>query len=281
MLVHMKDILKQAKSDKYAIPQFNINNLEWTRFILEACEEKQSPVILGVSESAANYMGGYKTVVHIVEDLINYLNITIPVVLHLDHGKNINTCKEAINAGFSSVMIDASREELNENIRITNEVIEYAKKYNVSVEGELGYIGTTDESKTPPTQDILKYINETAVDALAVALGNIHGIYKSEPKLDFSKMKEIQENTTVPIVLHGGSGIEDEKIKKAVSLGITKLNINTDLQVAWANAVRKYVTETEEYDPRKIIKSGEKAIKEIVYQKIELLGSSKAYIQNK
>lgn len=276
MLVQAQNILKKAKNEGYAIPQFNINNLEWTRFILEACEEKKSPVILGVSESAVNYMGGYKVVVHIVEDLIAYLNITIPVVLHLDHGKNIDSCKAAIDAGFSSVMIDASKEELTENIRITKKVIEYAKKYNVSVEGELGYIGTTDASATPPLKDILQYVNETSVDALAVALGNIHGIYKSEPKLDFEKMEEIQEKTSVPIVLHGGSGIDDEKIRKAVSLGITKLNINTDLQIAWANAVRKYINETEEYDPRKIIKSGEQAIKDIVYQKIELLGSSKA-----
>lgn len=274
MLVNMKSYLEKAKKDGYAIPQFNINNLEWTRFILEACEEKKSPVILGVSESAIKYMGGYKLVVHIVEDLIEYLGITIPVILHLDHGKNKESCKEAINAGFSSVMIDASLEALEENINITKNVVEYAKEYNVSVEGELGYIGSTDISQTPLLQDILKYTEETKADALAVALGNVHGIYKSEPNLDFEKMKEIQQNTNIPIVLHGGSGIEDEKIKQAISLGITKLNINTDLQIAWANAVREYITTAEEYDPRKIIKSGESAIKEVVYKKIELVGSN-------
>jgi len=274
MLVNMKSYLDQAKKDGYAIPQFNINNLEWTRFILEACEEKKSPVILGVSESAIKYMGGYKLVVHIVEDLIEYLGITIPVILHLDHGKNEESCKEAINVGFSSVMIDASLEALEENINITKNVVEYAKEFNVSVEGELGYIGSADVSETPPLQDILKYTEETKVDALAVALGNVHGVYKSEPNLDFDKMKEIQENTTVPIVLHGGSGIEDEKIKQAITFGITKLNINTDLQIAWTNAVREYITTTEDYDPRKIIKSGESAIKEIVYKKIKLVGSN-------
>ena len=275
MLVNMNTYLKSAKELGYAIPQFNINNLEWTRFILEACEEKNSPVILGVSESAIKYMGGYNIVSHIVSDLIEYLNITIPVVLHLDHGKSYLSCKEAIDAGFTSVMIDASKLPIEENIIETKKVVEYARKHNVSVEGEIGYIGTSNTSITMPSvEQVIMYVNETNVDAVAPALGSIHGIYKEEANLNFDMMNYLKNKINTPLVLHGGSGISDEKIKKAIKSGISKLNINTDLQVAWTNAVKTFLSSNDVYDPRVIIKSGEQAIKEVVYKKIELFESS-------
>ncbi len=274
MLVNMNSLLKDAKNNSYAIPQFNINNLEWTRFILEACQEKNTPVILGVSESAVNYMGGYKVVSHIVINLIEYLNITIPVVLHLDHGKCYHSCREAIDAGFSSVMIDASKLSLEENIAETNKVVEYAKKYNVSVEGEIGYIGTSSNEVIKPNfEQIKRYVEKTNLDALAPALGSVHGLYNGEPNLDFETMLRLKEEINIPLVLHGGSGIDDEKIKKSIKCGISKLNINTDLQIAWTNSVRKYLNETSEYDPRKVIKSGEQSLKQVVYDKIKLFES--------
>ncbi len=269
MIVNMKNLLQQAKNEGYAVPQFNINNLEWTRFILEACEEKQSPVILGVSESAVEYMGGYQTISHMVQDLVQYLNITIPVVLHLDHGKTIESCKDAIDAGFSSVMIDASLYDIEKNIEITNQVIEYAKKRSVSVEGEIGQIG----SNSTDINQILLYVQKTDLDALAPALGSVHGVYKGEPNLDFETMTLLKKNIQVPLVLHGGSGIDDKRIKKAISCGICKLNINTDLQIEWSKEVRKFLQNNNTYDPRKIIKSGEDSMKNAIYSKIRLFGS--------
>ena len=275
MLVNMNEYIKKAKREEYAIPQFNINNLEWTRFILEACEENNSPVILGVSESAIKYMGGYNTVSHIVANLVEYLHITIPVILHLDHGKSYLSCKEAIDAGFTSVMIDASKLPIEENIIETKKVVEYAKEHNVSVEGEIGYIGTSNTSITMPSiEQVIKYVNETNVDAVAPALGSVHGIYKEEANLNFDMMIDLKNKINTPLVLHGGSGISDEKIKKAIKSGISKLNINTDLQVAWATSVKEFLNNNDVYDPRVIIKSGEQAIKEVVYKKIELFESS-------
>ena len=275
MLVNMNEYIKKAKREEYAIPQFNINNLEWTRFILEACEENNSPVILGVSESAIKYMGGYNTVSHIVANLVEYLHITIPVILHLDHGKSYLSCKEAIDAGFTSVMIDASKLPIEENIIETKKVVEYAKEHNVSVEGEIGYIGTSNTSITMPSiEQVIKYVNETNVDAVAPALGSVHGIYKEEANLNFDMMIDLKNKINTPLVLHGGSGILDEKIKKAIKSGISKLNINTDLQVAWATSVKEFLNNNDVYDPRVIIKSGEQAIKEVVYKKIELFESS-------
>lgn len=277
MLVNMIDMLNKAKLEKYAVPQFNINNLEWTRFILEECEENKSPVILGVSEGAAKYMGGFRTVYHIVKDLIDYLNITVPVSLHLDHGSSFDVCKEAIDAGFTSVMIDASKYEIEKNIEITRDVVVYAKRYNVSVEGEIGHIGS---DKNPDNEGILyalvddciKYCHDSFVDFLAPALGSVHGLYKGKPKLNFERMIEISDKTNLPLVLHGGSGIYDEQIKKSIECGICKININTELQIAWSNAVRDKINDSI-YDPRKIIKLGEDALKRCVRDKINLLGS--------
>ena len=280
MLENMKDMLNKADSGKYAVPQFNINNLEWTRFILEQCQELNSPVILGASEGAIKYMGGYKTVFNLVKSLISDLNITIPVALHLDHGSSYESCVKAIDNGFTSVMIDASKYPLAENINITKQVVMYAKDKNVTVEAEVGAVGgeedgVANELAYAKVEDATKLVAETNIDFLAPALGSVHGIYKGEPKLDFERMVKIHELTRLPLVLHGGSGIPDELIKKAISCGITKVNINTELQLAWSKAVREFLNENKEvYDPRKVIKSGEKALKEMVTEKVNLFGSN-------
>ena len=283
MLVNLKEMTKIAKKEKYAVPHLNINNLEWTRYILETCEEMDSPVILGVSEGATKYMGGFNVVSSLVKGLIKDLNITIPVCLHLDHGSSVENCIKAIDAGFSSVMIDASKFPLEDNIKITNEVVSYAKKYNVSVEAEVGHIGGTEDGESSDiayakVEDVLKLVNETNIDIIAPALGSVHGLYKGEPKLDFDKMKEISEKTNIPLVLHGGTGIYDEQIKKAIECGISKININTDLQIAWSNSVREFIkNDNKEYDPRRIIGSGKEAVKEKIREKIILFGSNNKY----
>ena len=280
MLVNMKEMLNKADSGKYAVPHFNINNLEWTRFILEECQELNSPVILGVSEGAIKYMGGYKTVSNLVKSLISDLNITIPVALHLDHGSSYESCVKAIDNGFTSVMIDASKYPLEENINITKQVVLYAKDKNVTVEAEVGAIGgeedgVADELAYAKIEDAVKLVDSTNIDFLAPALGSVHGIYKGKPKLDFERMVKIHELIKLPLVLHGGSGIPDELIKKSISCGITKININTELQIAWSNAVRIFLNENDKvYDPRKIIKGGEIAMKEMIKEKIILFGSN-------
>ena len=280
MLVNSKEVLEKAKEGKYAVPHFNINNLEWTRFILEECEKEKSPVILGVSEGAKKYMVGFHTVTEMVKAMVEELQITVPVVLHLDHGSSVASCKEAIDAGFTSVMIDASKYSVEENIQMTKEVVEYAHQKNVTVEAEIGHVGgeedgVADELAYAKVEDAVRLAKETGIDSLAPALGSVHGIYKGEPKLDFQRMMEIKEKTNLPLVLHGGSGIPDELIKKSVTCGICKLNINTDLQIVWAKAVRSFLDGNQSvYDPRKVIKAGEQAIKDKIDEKIHLLESN-------
>ncbi len=281
MLVNSKEICNKAYQEGYAIPQFNINNLEWTKYILEESEKQGSPIILGVSEGAIKYMGGYNVVYSLVTSLIKDLGIKIPVSLHLDHGTSLESCKKAIDAGFSSVMIDASKLDLETNIMITNQVCDLDE--NISVEAEVGHIGGTEDNITADiayakVNDVAEMVSRTKIDLLAAALGSVHGLYKGEPKLDFDRMLQIKEMTKMPLVLHGGSGIPDEMIRKSISLGMAKVNFNTELQIVWHRAVKEFVTTNENYDPRKVISSGEKAIKEVVAQKIELLGSKgKAY----
>lgn len=279
MLVNAKEMMIRARDGHYAVPHFNINNLEWARFILEECEKNQSPVILGVSEGAKKYMGGFFTVAQMVKGLVQDLNITVPVSLHLDHGSSVESCKEAIDAGFTSVMFDGSKLSLEENLKETKEVVCYARSHGVSVEAEIGHIGgeedgVADSLAYATVSDATRLGLETGIDFLAPALGSVHGLYKGEPKLDFERMEKIKENTNLPLVLHGGSGIPDAMIKKAIACGICKLNINTELQIVWSSCVRKFLSENEMvYDPRKIIKSGETAMKEAIKEKIELLGS--------
>jgi fructose-bisphosphate aldolase, class II len=280
MLINSNDILSKAKDGRYAIPQFNINNLEWTKYILESCQELASPVILGVSEGAITYMGGYNTVVKMVEGLIMDLSITIPVVLHLDHGSSVDSCKKAIDSGFTSVMIDASKYSLEDNIIITKEVIEYAKLKNVSVEGEIGHIGGVEDNITGEViytniNDAIRYVQETQLDSFAPAVGSVHGLYKGDPKLNFELMKQINESINIPIVLHGGTGIYDEQINESIKNGISKININTELQIEWSMGVREYLNSNLNiYDPRKIISSGKQNIKKVIEDKVNLFKSA-------
>ena len=276
MLVNSKEILEKAKQGNYAVPHFNINNLEWTRYILEEMQELNSDVILGVSEGAIKYMGGVNVVANLVKSLIKDLNIQIDVVLHLDHGSSFEICQKCIDAGFTSVMIDASHYPLLENINITKRLVEYAHSKNVTVEAEIGQIGGSEDDMegknyNAKLEDVITLVNSTHIDSIAPALGSVHGLYKGKPNLDFITMKKISENVSIPLVLHGGTGIPDNLIQEAIRNGINKININTELQIAWASEVRKFLKENETaYDPRKVITSGEKAIKKVVKEKTKL-----------
>lgn len=275
MLVNMNEILNEAKESKCAVGQYNIINLEWTRYILEVNEEMKTPVILGVSEGAISYMGGYNVVVSIVKSLLIDLKITIPVVIHLDHGTSFQSCKKAIDAGFTSVMIDASRLSLKDNISITKAVCEYAHIRNISVEAEVGHIGGTEDNISSEiayakVEDCVALVYKTKVDVLAPALGSVHGLYKGEPNLNFERMKKVSELLNTPLVLHGASGIDDERIEIAIESGISKINLDTEIKMAWNKAVREFISTSSTYDPRKIIKSGEEAIKNVVRNKIIL-----------
>ncbi len=264
------------KKDK-AILQFNINNLEWTKYILEVCEEEQSPVFLGVSTGAAKYMGGYNTVVGIVKGLIKDLNITIPVLIHLDHAHTVEDCQKAYDAGFDSIMIDASLNDLEENIKMTNEVSDYAK--NALIEAELGIINGTEDTvieeyKYTTIEEALKFCSSTSIDMLAPSLGTVHGLYKTKPNINFKLMNEIHQKTSKPLVLHGGTGLSNEILKKSIKNGVRKININTELQVAWSKGVREFILKEENnsiYDPRKIISAGENNMKKVIREKIRTL----------
>lgn len=279
VFVNMNSMLTKARNEKYAVPQFNINNLEWAKYILEECECLKTPVILGVSEGASKYMGGYNVVSKMVEALIKDLNISIPVCLHLDHGSSLEVCNSALQAGFSSVMIDASKYSLDDNIKITKSVVDIAKKYNASVEAEIGHVGGTEDNITSEelfarTDECVKMCSLVKLDALAPALGSVHGLYKGEPNLDFTRMLEISVKTSLPLVLHGGTGIPDDKILQSIDCGICKINFNTELQLAWKRHVDNFVSQNPNvYDPRKVIGSGEKAIKAVVRTKVTLLKS--------
>lgn len=276
MIQSMKEILEKAKEEKYAVAAYNVNNLEWARFILEASVESKSPVILEVSEGAINYMGGYNVVVSMIKALIKDLNINIPVAIHLDHGKSFESCKKAIDAGFTSVMIDASKLPIEENIKITKMVTDYAHERDVTVEAEVGKVGGENiDIAYADINECQKLVNETKVDFLAPALGSVHGLYKGTPHIDFETTKRISEITDIPLVLHGGTGIPDEMLLKGISSGICKININTELQIAWMSAVKEFIKENPDiYDPRKIIKSGENNIKKVIIYKNKLLGSA-------
>jgi len=290
MLVNSKAMLSKAKKEGYAIAHFNINNLEWTRYILEAIKDLETPVILGVSEGAIKYMGGYRIVYHIVSSLIEELNITTDICLHLDHGSSVESCKNAIDSGFTSVMIDASRFSFLENVEITKKVVEYAHPRGVSVEAELGHIGDSLEDITSKAcyaklEEVVSFYDMTRVDSLAPALGSVHGLYQGKPNLDFDTMKKIKEAIPIPLVLHGGTGIPKEQIEKAIDCGINKININTQLQIIWATEVRKYLEKNKEvYDPRKIIGSGRammiEKVKEFILE-FSRNNSTKEHINNK
>ena len=283
MLVSATEALKKAKEGKYAIGQFNINNLEWTKAILLTAEECKSPVILGVSEGAAKYMCGFKTVADMVKAMVESLNITVPVILHLDHG-SYDGAKAAIEAGFSSVMFDGSHYGIEENIEKTKEIIALAKANGISVEAEVGAIGGEEDGvvgggEVADPQEC-KLIADLGVDILAAGIGNIHGKYPDNwAGLNFEVLAEIEKATSpMPLVLHGGTGIPSDMIKKAISLGVSKINVNTECQLSFAAAVRKYIEDGKDlegkgFDPRKLLAPGVEAIKATVKEKMELFGS--------
>ncbi|WP_214728407.1 MULTISPECIES: class II fructose-1,6-bisphosphate aldolase [unclassified Exiguobacterium] len=279
-LVSMTDMLNKALEGKYAVGQFNINNLEWTQAILGAAQEEQSPVILGVSEGAARHMGGFYTVVKMVEGLVHDMKVTVPVAIHLDHGSSVEKCKEAIDAGFTSVMIDDSHSPIDTNIETTKAVVEYAHAKGVSVEAEVGTVGGQEDDVIGDVMyakldECVRIVKETGIDTLAPALGSVHGPYKGEPNLGFKEMEEIRDATNLPLVLHGGTGIPTHDIEKAISLGTSKINVNTENQIAFAKVVREVLAEKPEaYDPRVFIAPGREAIKQTVIGKMREFGSS-------
>ena len=283
MLVSAKDMLSKARAGKYAVGQFNINNLEWTKAILLTAQENNSPVILGVSEGAGKYMGGYHAIVGMVNGLIQDLNITVPVALHLDHG-SFEGAEKCIEAGFSSIMFDGSHYPIEENIAKTTELVKICNEKGLSIEAEVGSIGG-EEDGVVGTGEVAdpkecKAIADLGVTMLAAGIGNIHGKYPANwAGLSFETLDAIQQLTgDMPLVLHGGTGIPEEMIKKAISLGVAKINVNTECQLTFAEATRKYIEDGKDltgkgFDPRKLLGPGFEAIKATVKEKMELFGS--------
>ena len=283
MLVSATEMLKKARDGHYAVGQFNINNLEWTKAVLLTAQEMNSPVILGVSEGAGKYMTGYKTVAAMVKAMVETLNITVPVALHLDHG-SYEGAKACLEAGFSSIMFDGSHYPIDENVAKTTELVKLAHEMGVSVEAEVGSIGGEEDGVVgagevaDPAE--CKRIADLGIDFLAAGIGNIHGKYPANWKgLDFDALEKIHNATNgIPLVLHGGTGIPADMIKKAISLGVSKINVNTECQLSFAAATRAYIEAGKDeqgkgYDPRKLLLPGFEAIKATVKEKMELFGS--------
>lgn len=279
-VVSMKEMLAAAKDGQYAVGAFNMNSFQWVEAILEAAEEEQSPVIVASSDRLVDDLGGFKTIASMVNRIVEEKNITVSVSLHLDHGKSVERCKEAIDAGYTSVMIDGSHLPIDENIKMTKEVTDYARLHGVSVEAEVGTVGGNEDGMIGGIQyadpgECLRMVKETGIDALAAALGSVHGPYQGEPKLGFAEMKEIAALTNVPLVLHGGSGIPDYQIRKAIELGHAKINVNTECMQAWAKAVRHVLDHDKGlYDVRAILSPGKEAVKQTVKQKMREFMSS-------
>ncbi|WP_341491457.1 class II fructose-1,6-bisphosphate aldolase [Mesomycoplasma ovipneumoniae] len=281
-LQNTKAMLEKARKNKYAIPHININNLEWTKAALLGAQAKKSPLIIATSEGALKYMGGLKTVYNLVTNLIEFLEISVPVALHLDHG-SFETCKKALETGFTSVMYDGSREEFSKNLELTRQIVELANSKNATVEAEVGQIGGEEDGiiGNGEIADVNQAyeISKTGITCLAAGIGNIHGVYPPSWKsLDFDVLDKISEKTQLPLVLHGGSGLPKDQIQKAIKLGIAKINVNTELQQANAAAVTDFVVsgkikEGKNFDPRKLLAPGTKAIQELVEAKIVEFGS--------
>ena len=281
MLVNSKKMLLDARNNYQVIYHFNINNLEWAKIILEKCNSMHTPVILGASLGAIKYMGGFRVVTGLVKNLIEDLGISIPVCLHLDHGDSFESCKKAIDAGFTSVMIDASKLDLENNIKETKKVVDYAHKSNVTVEAELGHVGGIEDNVISNIlvanyDECVRFINETGVDSFTPAIGTVHGIYKGEVNIQYDLIKKLRDNTNVPLVMHGGSGLSHDILRKAIKSGISKINVNSDIQYVWMEAVKKYMQENPTvYDPRKIIYSGRDAMEKFIEDKINILYDNK------
>lgn len=283
MLVSAKEMLQKAKAGHYAVGQFNINNLEWTKSILLTAQECNSPVILGVSEGAGKYMAGYKTVVGMVKGMIEELNITVPVAIHLDHG-SYDACYKCIEAGFSSIMFDGSHYPIEENVAKTQELVKVCAEKGLSLEAEVGAIGGEEDGVVGKGEcadpNECKAIADLGVDMLAAGIGNIHGKYPANWEgLSFETLDAIQQLTgEMPLVLHGGTGIPDDMIKRAIDLGVAKINVNTECQIVFAEATREYIEAGKDlqgkgFDPRKLLAPGAEAIKAKVKEKMELFGS--------
>ena len=283
MLVSAKEMLEKAKAGHYAVGQFNINNLEWTKSILLTAEELKSPVILGVSEGAGKYMCGYKTIVGMVNGMIEELGITVPVALHLDHG-SYDGCLACVEAGFSSIMFDGSHYPIEENIEKTKELVKIANDHGMSIEAEVGSIGGEEDGVVGKGEcadpDECKAIADLGITMLAAGIGNIHGKYPENWEgLSFETLAAVNDKVgEMPLVLHGGTGIPEDMIKKAISLGVSKINVNTECQLSFADATRKYIEagkdlEGKGFDPRKLLAPGAEAIKATVKEKMELFGS--------
>ena len=282
-IVSTREMLLKAQREGYAVPAFNIHNLETVQVVVDTAMEMRSPVILAGTPSTIDYAGGeyIKAIAEVAASKYN-----IPIAIHLDHFEEIDEIKKYIDDGFKSCMIDASKEVYEKNIKIVKEVVEYAHRYDATVEAELGKLGgqeddlVVDEKDAMYTNpdDAVDFVNKTGVDSLAVAIGTAHGLYKGEPKLDFERLKEIRSKVSVPLVLHGASNVPDELVKKAISLGICKVNVATDLKIPFSDAVKEFFKENPDAnDPRKYMAPGKKAMKEIVKHKIDVCGSANRY----
>ena len=281
MLVNGKEMLNKARDDGRVIYHFNINNLEWAKIILEKCNEMNTSVIIGVSEGAIRYMGGYRVVSSLVRSLIIDLDINIDVCLHLDHGSSFESCKNAIDAGFTSVMIDASKLPLEDNIKETKKVVDYAHSKGVMVEAELGHVGGMEDDVKASIlladfDDCLRFVKETGIDSLAPAIGTVHGIYKGELNINYELIEKLRNNIDIPLVMHGGSGLSHDILKRAIRKGITKINVNSDIQYVWHEAVKEFIKNNPDvYDPRKVIYSGKDAMNKFIEDKINILDEEK------
>lgn len=277
--VSMKPMLLQAQAGGYAVGQYNINGVQWVQAILQAAQAEQAPVILAASDRLVSFLGGYALIAAIVDKSIQELSITVPVALHLDHGISVERCKQAIDSGFSSVMIDGSHYPIEQNIAMTLEVVQYAKSFGVSVEAEVGTVGGIEDGLIGGIQyadplECDQLVKQTGVDALAAALGSVHGPYQGEPVLGFAEMKHIADITGVPLVLHGGSGIPEHQIRQAITLGHAKINVNTECIQAWASAVRTVLNQNPQlYDPSHILTPGTEAIQAVVQSKMQEFGT--------
>jgi len=280
MLVSGREVLEHAHKNGYAVGAFNVNNMEIVQAIVEAAEETKSPVILQASQGGLKY-AGVEYIAKMAQVAAN--NAKVPVVIHLDHGTDFVQIMQCIRHGFTSVMIDGSKHQLEENIAITKKIVELAHAVGVSVEAELGKIGGTEDEITVEEREATftdvdeadRFVKETGVDSLAIAIGTAHGPYKGEPKLDFERLKAIKERLNMPLVLHGSSGVPEESIRRAVSLGINKINIDTDLRMAFSNAVREVVLNNpSEYDPRKLLGPAREAMKKVIIEKMLMFGSA-------